>query len=191
MEAEIHRIEANSEVDGYKADNREIESSLAQKEAEVRDWTNRHKAKRAEHGQQHEAAQRLISDVSDEEKEMIKQYSGLPTTEELDDKITAINARLNLMAEGNPNAIKAFEKREQEIQTLISKLESIVERLETNRALITEIREKWEPELDALVARISDGFSHNFEQIGCAGQVGVYKDEDFEKWSIQIMVRFR
>jgi len=191
VEAEIHRIEANSEVDGYKADNREIESSLAQKEAEVRDWTNRHKAKRAEHGQQHEAAQRLISDVSDEEKEMIKQYSGLPTTEELDDKITAINARLNLMAEGNPNAIKAFEKREQEIQTLISKLESIVERLETNRALITEIREKWEPELDALVARISDGFSHNFEQIGCAGQVGVYKDEDFEKWSIQIMVRFR
>jgi chromosome segregation ATPase len=165
--------------------------ALAQKEAEVRDWTDRHKAKRAEHGQQLAAAQRLIRNVSDEEKEMIKQYSDLPTTEELDDKITAINARLNLMAEGNPNAIKAFEKREQEIQTLVSKLESIVERLETSQATITDIREKWEPELDALVAKISDGFSHNFEQIGCAGQVGVYKDEDFEKWSIQIMVRFR
>jgi chromosome segregation ATPase len=178
-------------VDGYKADNREIETFLKQKEAEVQEWAIRHKAKRAEHGKQHAAAQRLINGVSEEEKDMIKRYSDLPTTEDLDNEIATITARLNLMAEGNPNAIKAFEKREQEIQTLVSKLEGIEERLETNRADIAVIREQWEPQLDALIARISDGFSYNFEQIGCAGQVGVYKDEDFEKWSIQIMVRFR
>ena len=151
----------------------------------------RHKAKRAQHTQQHAVASRLINGVSDEEKDMIKQYSELPTTEDLDNEIAAITARLNLMAEGNPNAIKAYEKREEEIQILESKLETIVQRLEMIHTEIIEIREQWEPELDALIAKISDGFSYNFEQIGCAGQVGVYKDEDFEKWSIQIMVRFR
>ena len=30
----------------------------------------------------------------------------------------------------------------------------------------------WEPELDKLVKEISNAFAYNFEQIGCAGEVG-------------------
>ena len=57
---------------------------------------------------------------------------------------------------------------------------------------IDRIRAKWEPELDQLVALISDAFFHNFAQIGCAGQVGVHKDdEDFGQWAIRIEVKFR
>jgi chromosome segregation ATPase len=191
VEAEIRRIEANSELDGYKADNHEIELSLAGKEAEVRDWAMRHTAKRAEHKHQHTIAKGLLRNTSTVEKEEIKRWSELPTLQDLDDKITEITARLNLMAEGNPDAIKAYEKREQEIQAHGLKLQGIVERLETIYADITFIREQWEPQLDALVAKISDGFSNNFEKIGCAGQVCVYKDDEFEKWAIQVMVRFR
>jgi chromosome segregation ATPase len=191
VEAEIRRIEANSELDGYKADNREIELSLAKKEAEVRDWAKRHTAKKAEHKDQHVLARQVLRNTSQAEKDEIKRWSELPTLQDLDDKITEITARLDLMAEGNPNAIKAYEKREQEIQAHELKLQGIVERLETVCADITLIREQWEPQLDALVAKISDGFSNNFEKIGCAGQVCVYKDEEFEKWAIQVMVRFR
>ncbi|KAF2689337.1 P-loop containing nucleoside triphosphate hydrolase protein [Lentithecium fluviatile CBS 122367] len=191
VEAEIRLIEANSEVDGYKADNRGIQTNLQQKEAEVKELQNRLKDKRAAHGRQHKIALQLTNNVTQEEKEMIKGYSELQTIEALDDEIAAIAARLDLMAEGNPNAIKAFEKREQEIEALQSKLDNVSGQLESTRASIAGIREQWEPELDALVAKISDGFSHNFQQIGCAGQVDVYKDEDFENWSIQIQVRFR
>ena len=57
---------------------------------------------------------------------------------------------------------------------------------------ISEVREKWEPELDALVGKISDAFRENFEQIQCVGEVGVHKDEEeFEHWTIQIRVKFR
>jgi chromosome segregation ATPase len=164
---------------------------LKQKETEVQDLDQQHKAKRAAYGRFFAVAQRLMEDTTQAEKELVKEYSELETIEALDNEISIITARLELMAVGNPDAIKAFERREQEIAMLQSKLDSIVEQLETTRANIKEIREQWEPQLDELVSKISDGFSHNFEQIGCAGQVGVYKDEDFENWSIQIQVRFR
>jgi len=56
---------------------------------------------------------------------------------------------------------------------------------------ITEIKDQWEPELDALVAQISEAFGENFAKIQCAGEVGVHKDDDFEQWAIQIRVKFR
>jgi hypothetical protein len=45
--------------------------------------------------------------------------------------------------------------------------------------------------VDQLISQINDAFSYNFEQISCAGEVGVHKDEDFEKWAIEIKVKFR
>jgi chromosome segregation ATPase len=96
------------------------------------------------------------------------------------------------MAEGNPGAIKAYEKREEEIVRTREKLEQCTAKLEDTKQKIVEIREQWEPELDTLIRKISDAFAHNFKQIGCAGEVEVYKDEeDFDNWSIQISVRFR
>ena len=44
---------------------------------------------------------------------------------------------------------------------------------------------------DALVGEISEAFAENFSKIQCAGEVGIYKDEDFEHWAIQIKVKFR
>ena len=56
---------------------------------------------------------------------------------------------------------------------------------------IKEIRDVWEPKLDQLISEINDAFSYNFQQINCAGEVGVNKDVDFDKWAIEIKVRFR
>jgi chromosome segregation ATPase len=63
--------------------------------------------------------------------------------------------------------------------------------LETIAQNVMKIRGKWEPKLDTLIAKISDAFSYNFEQIGCAGEVNVHKDDDFDQWAIQIKVKFR
>ena len=54
------------------------------------------------------------------------------------------------------------------------------------------MRGRWEPELDGVIARISEAFADNFARIHCAGEVGIYKDpDDFERWAVQIKVKFR
>ena len=111
--------------------------------------------------------------------------------EDLDNEIFAVTSRLNLMEHGNPDAIKAFEARKRDIEKIERTMRESQAKMEQNRLQITEIREQWEPELDRIVSTINDAFSHNFERIGCAGHVGVKKDEDFDKWAIQIEVRFR
>jgi len=136
-------------------------------------------------------ANAAMKDATDEQKAVIEEHRTLATVEDLDNVIEGNDARLEMMAEGNPRAIKEFQRREQDIQDTDERLAEIRIKLAETKEKIDEIRGQWEPELDALVAKISDGFSHNFEGIGCAGQVRVYKDEEFEAWSIQIQVRFR
>lgn len=50
---------------------------------------------------------------------------------------------------------------------------------------------KWIPSLEALVTRVSHKFSASFESLGCAGEVRISRDEDYAKWGIDILVKFR
>lgn len=184
-------MEAVSEVKGFETENASILRNIEQKQAEINHLEQQRKEKTAQHGGLLKTAQRLIRDLTESEKEMVKEFSELPSLEALENEITAVHARLELMAEGNPDAIRAFENREQRIHAVQESLEKVGEQLGETQERIKEIRGRWEPELDHLVSKISEEFSNNFQQIGCAGQVGVGKDEDFENWSIQIQVRFR
>ncbi len=119
---------------------------------------------------------------------------GLPanqTTEQLEDEIESEKARLELMHEGNGGVIKEYEQRKKKIDALTARLEEIKNALSEFDDKIKELRDQWEPELDSLVGKISDSFSLNMEQISCAGEVGIHKDEDFDQWAIQIRVKFR
>jgi chromosome segregation ATPase len=191
VEAEIRLVEAASEVELLELENSDIVQRVREKEAEIKSLG----ALKAKYTNDHNAlvttANAAMKNVTDKQKIVIDKYRTLPTVEDLDNKIEGNDARLQMMAEGNPNAIRMFQKREQNIQETDERLAEIRIELAEAKERIVEIRGQWEPELDALVAKISDGFSHNLEGIGCAGQVGVYKDEDFEAWSIQIQVRFR
>jgi len=113
------------------------------------------------------------------------------TVEEHDLEIETEKARLELMHEGNGGIVREFEKRQQSIDSLKARLQEVDAGLEELNSNITEIRSKWEPQLDKLVKRISDSFAYNMKQINCAGEVSVYKDEDFDQWAIQIQVKFR
>lgn len=137
--------------------------------------------------------QRIINDsgLSEEEHDFLKQLPEGQTEEDLETEIEAEKARLELLHHGNPNVIREYEARQKQIEQLKEAIAKDNKKLEDIEYAITEIREKWEPELDNLIKNISEAFSQSFEQIGCAGEVGVYKDEDFDQWSIQIQVKFR
>ena len=113
------------------------------------------------------------------------------TTEQLENEIQSEKARLELMHEGNGGVIREYEQRKKKIDALSARLEEIKNALSELDNGIKELRDQWEPELDSLVEKISNSFSLNMEQISCAGEVGIYKDEDFDQWAIQIRVKFR
>lgn len=113
------------------------------------------------------------------------------TVDHLEMEIAAEESKLEYIHANNPNAIRDFEKRQKDVDRLKEKIAGTEEQLGELQRRINHVRGKWEPELDKLIAEISDAFSYNFEQIGCAGEVGVHKDDDFEQWAIQIKVKFR
>lgn len=191
VEAEIRLVEASSEVDALKHDNADIERGLAELGTTVTNLEARRTALKTKGRRLVAETQKILDTLTEEESALVDEYAKLESMEDLTNEIEAVEARLGMMADGNPQAVKAYENREVEIEKKEESLSRIEGALDETRSSITEIRAQWEPRLDELIATISDGFSHNFDKIGCAGQVGVHKDEDFEAWSIQIQVRFR
>lgn len=220
--ADIRKIEANSDYQTLRERNAEIRESLAARQNEVTEATAdlRRKSDRLRkviHPQAKAVANEAERDrdlhaVIDEIKER--------TPDELEAEIDSENARLAFTHEGNANVIEEFEQRQGKIDKLREKLAGFEKALSDLDASIAEIREKWEPQLEALVQQISHAFSTSFAQIGCAGQVSVDKAEhlipggratrnaddgddaptatphtdnssDFDQWSIKIQVKFR
>ncbi|KAH7122283.1 hypothetical protein B0J11DRAFT_531081 [Dendryphion nanum] len=192
VEAEIRFIEAESEVESLKVENLHIHEALEHQKKLVSDLKERQDILKRKYNQLVATFKRDMDSFSQEELRILEDYNSLSTVEELDNEIDLVNSKLTMMAGGNPHAVKQYQLREVDIAKSQEKLQRFSDELENAKRSITVIREQWEPKLDDLAARISDGFSHNFTQIGCAGQVSIYKDEeDFERWSIQIQVRFR
>jgi len=133
----------------------------------------------------------LLGDSTDTIKAFVATLPTDQTPAELETEIESEKARLELMHEGNGGVIKEFEMRKNKIENLSAKLEQFKTALAELDATIAELRNRWEPELDRLVGRISESFSFNMEQISCAGEVGIHKDDDFDQWAIQIRVKFR
>ncbi|CAO1598916.1 Structural maintenance of chromosomes protein 5 [Xanthoria calcicola] len=195
-EGEIMLIEANSDLATLAGKNAAQKELLELREREVEHLGKEVKARR-------ENAMRLMDKVKEvmasiEEKadaalaEHVKTMSDQQSSEQLEEEIESEKARLELMHEGNDRGlIKEFESREKRISTLKSNLEGLREELEQAGERIQGVRERWEPELDRLVGLISKSFGENMKEIGCAGEVGVSKEDDFENWSIKILVKFR
>jgi chromosome segregation ATPase len=192
VEAEIRLTEAKSELNTLKSENREILQKLQAKKAEIKTLEEQLAKLSNEYQRMMQTVQADLASLTPDERTLMKELRELPTLEALELQVQDVDTRLEMMADGNPGAIKAFEKREADITKTKEKIESLEATLESTKDKITDIRQKWEPELDALIRKISDAFAHNLQEIGCAGEVEVYKDEDnFDKWSAQISVRFR
>ncbi|KXT18878.1 hypothetical protein AC579_3575 [Pseudocercospora musae] len=191
FEAEIIRIEAESDYEQLKAQNEEERTQLAERQEEVGRLV-------AVEGQLQRAGEALVeriqqlsSDLTPEEDEVRQEITG-KTLEDLNAMIEQQKARLEMAGHtGGQNLLKEYEDRERKIEQKRGELTALESNLEELDANITKIRDRWEPELDELVASISEAFSENFARVQCAGEVAVHKDEDFEQWAIQIKVKFR
>ncbi|KAI9670897.1 MAG: Structural maintenance of chromosomes protein 5 [Caeruleum heppii] len=191
MHGELVQLEARSDLEVLASRNTAVKDMLQGKRREVEEIARESQAIGDAARELLAECRVFVEEAPDERKQFLQDLPENQTLEDLETEIESEKARLELVHEGNPNAMKEFEDRQKNIEGLTSKVQTMEEKLQQMEAGIREIRGQWEPELDGLVSKISDAFSRSFEKIGCAGQVGVYKDEDFDQWAIQIQVKFR
>lgn len=189
QEAKLRLVEAASDIESLKERNAGIARQLQEEKliyaraAQERDTSKKTAA----------AALTVCQAILEEgdNTDYFRSLDQSLTIEQLEHDIDAEKSKLDYIHDGNPGALKQFELRKVTIDRLTAKIADAQAQLDELNARISSVREKWEPELDKLIAEISAAFAHNFEQIGCAGEVGVHKDEDFDLWAIKIKVKFR
>ncbi|KAF2404194.1 putative ABC/SMC5 protein [Trichodelitschia bisporula] len=193
FQAELLLIEADSEFATVEQQNANIQQELKHMKAQVKQLEEAL-------GRQRLVCRTLLNtfkesqrNMTPEEQAILKEWvRGDMTLDLLEAEILSTGERISLLSEGTPHILREYEARQEKIDRLAEKIASYEADLANLNAKIADIRSRWEPQLDALVAKISAAFSHNFEKIGCAGQVGVHKDpEDFAQWAIRIEVKFR
>ncbi|KAE9985330.1 hypothetical protein EG328_007583 [Venturia inaequalis] len=192
FEAEIWLIEADSEVGVLQERSSSVRQMLQQREHELAQLVNRVKSAKdtaARYLQEYRQAESEF----DEDNPLVQEWINTEKTiQDLDNEIDATKNRIELLHGGNPGAIQAFQVRELEIAKLTDRVANFDANLEKMSEKIATIRAKWEPELDGIVAKISEAFTFNFGKIKCAGEVAVVKDEDdFSKWELQLKAKFR
>ncbi|KAI0403819.1 P-loop containing nucleoside triphosphate hydrolase protein [Xylaria palmicola] len=191
LEAQICLIEAKSDVKALEARNLDIKQRLDNGQMEIRNA----KAEADRLKEDAAIARETVSEAVAENPEQLPYLSELAadkTVEELDNEIGAEQSKLEYVHAVDPAVLRQFQKRAQEIQNMTQQKEELEAKFDSLSRQIDELRQKWEPRVDALITKINDAFAYNFEQINCAGQVDIYKDEeDFEQWAIEIKVKFR
>ncbi|KAI1111861.1 P-loop containing nucleoside triphosphate hydrolase protein [Nemania sp. NC0429] len=191
VEVQIRLIEAKSDVQALEERNADIKRRLDNERMEIG-------AAKAEADQLKEDAQlakETVSKAISEDPDQLPYLNELATgktVEELDNEIGAEQSKLEYVHAVDPAVLRQFQKRAQEIQNLTQQKEEMTAKFDSLTRKTEELRQKWEPRVDALITKINDAFAYNFEQINCAGQVDIYKDEeDFDQWAVEIKVKFR
>ncbi|KIM34992.1 hypothetical protein M413DRAFT_449948 [Hebeloma cylindrosporum] len=136
-----------------------------------------------------------------EEKEKEALLSGRPlegpspidprTLDELQAEMDTQRANLEMNLSTNPGVVEQYEKRKRDIEVLENTLAERQKKEERIARDIKNARDNWQPALETLVASIGVKFSAAFDRIGCAGEIRINENEDYEKWAIDILVKFR
>ncbi|KAM0722446.1 hypothetical protein Q7P37_001887 [Cladosporium fusiforme] len=191
FEAEIMKIEAESDLAQLAARHNDERAQLAEVEAAYEKRAEEAAVFLAEGKRLQELCIAVSGDgMTDREQEVMEEVQRMDP-DELDTTIQSTQARLEMTTGGNTTVIAEYEERAKKIERDHGKLANVENALQELQQSIEEIKGQWEPELDTLVGKISEAFAENFAKIQCAGEVGVHKDEDFEQWAIQIRVKFR
>ncbi|KAK0729779.1 SMC5-like protein [Lasiosphaeris hirsuta] len=187
VEVQLLLIEAKSDVTVLKEKN----SAIVQRLEEAKH--NIAVVKRQLEETKNDAALALdaVKPHLGEEKDELLRLAEGRNPEDIEEDIRAEQAKLEVIQANNPQALEEFESWARRIDAEKASHEVQESRLADLNAKIEKVKSQWEPRLDELVGKINDAFGYNFEQISCAGEVGVHKDEDFDKWAIEIRVRFR
>ncbi|TKY84500.1 hypothetical protein EX895_006401 [Sporisorium graminicola] len=109
----------------------------------------------------------------------------------LNAEMRAEQSKLELAEGVRPEVIDQYRTRQQEIARMTSEIADLTELQARTTDKISTTRAKWEPTLRKVIGEVSKQFSKAFDDMGLAGELRIVEDADFEKWKLEIMVKFR
>ncbi|OSX59547.1 hypothetical protein POSPLADRAFT_1048859 [Postia placenta MAD-698-R-SB12] len=118
---------------------------------------------------------------------------------EIHTELEAKRAQLEMNLQTNSGVVDQYRRRQAEIDLLSNTIDEREKRAERVERTIKNARDNWQPALEGLVDSIGQKFSaafdrrcyNIFESLGCAGEVRIRPHEDYDKWAIDILVKFR
>ncbi|KAI0476179.1 hypothetical protein GGR56DRAFT_665927 [Xylariaceae sp. FL0804] len=191
LDAQICLLEAQSDVRGLEARNLDIKQRLDQGKAGL-DKANADLQRCKQRAK--EAQGKLNDALIQRGEDNLPRWNALAegkTLEDLEADISAEESKLDYIHAVDPGVLRQFEKRAKDIQELSRKKDKQTEKLEALTRETDELMRKWVPLVEELVSKINEAFAYNFQQINCAGEVTLKKEDDFEAWAIEIKVKFR
>ncbi|KAG7097539.1 hypothetical protein E1B28_004878 [Marasmius oreades] len=115
----------------------------------------------------------------------------LRTVDDLEAALEEQHAQLELITKTNSGVVEQYEKRKRDIEQSEGILEKKNRDAQAVEKTINSTKSKWLPALQELVDNIGEKFSAAFERIGCAGEIRIREDDDYDRWAIDILVKFR
>ncbi|KAG8813005.1 Structural maintenance of chromosomes protein 5 [Serendipita sp. 400] len=109
----------------------------------------------------------------------------------LEEQRVATQAELASTGQVNRAVIQQYEDRQKKIAALRETIARREHEKEKEERKVQTIKDQWLPELNALIEQVNIRFSAAFDRIRCAGEVRLAQDDDFNKWAIEILVKFR
>ncbi|TPX60694.1 hypothetical protein PhCBS80983_g01576 [Powellomyces hirtus] len=189
--ASLRQMALAARVQDNEQRMREADAELIQAKAELEAAVEEFDALKVKATAELAAAREMLAGHSDEDRDDYLRMYPNESLEELENILAEQEARAEMINQTDAGVIDDFERRAAEIARLTAKMQGIQNKLAEWKTKIDRVKGKWEPELTALVSRISTSFSAAFEKIGCAGEVKLSLDEDYDKWGIDILVKFR
>lgn len=146
-------------------------------------------------------AHQRLDEASDEVRERVEGLLDEDTesSAHLASQLERAQAQLDVPWGVGAHVIASFQARQEKIAQLKRTIEDgrhVQRQLEAD---IAQLEAQWLPELEKLIGRVNERFSAAFARmywvlttgLGCAGEVRLSRDDDYEKWGIEILVKFR
>ncbi|CAG8478217.1 10797_t:CDS:10 [Diversispora eburnea] len=190
VRASLLHLQAVSELHALERQTQDRDDALKQAHARFTDANKKFLAAKSEAKRLLNAANSENEEIDEETREALQELNGM-SLEELEDGLASDRAKANLHYTVDPNVIQTYDNRKAQIDDLKSKLLVKTNRLEVLMKEMATLRENWEPQLNELVKQISKEFSNAFDRIGCVGEVRISTNDDYDKWGIDILVKFR
>ncbi|CCM05532.1 uncharacterized protein FIBRA_07758 [Fibroporia radiculosa] len=176
----------------HKEKHEEYQKALAR-------WTEakkRYEAAKQDSKEKLEISKQKLDSVDDDIRERFRlmEQSGEAsekTADEVQTELAAKKAQLELNNQTNAGVVDQYKRRQAEIEALSTTIADREKRIERIERQIKSARNNWQPALEALVQSIGQKFSAAFDRLGCAGEVRISENEDYDKWAIDILVKFR
>jgi chromosome segregation ATPase len=134
---------------------------------------------------------RVRQEMSDAQQAEIATLVQGKSLQEIQDLITAETARAEMNLHTDPRIVQQYDTLMQEVNASKATRQEKEHKLQRLKDKMHATKTKWERQLGQLVDVINTNFSTAFAGIGCAGEVRLTPHDDYDKWGIDILVKFR